>query len=277
MTKTTVHDNLPLQPTTVYLCDNSVDGIFTAIYKAWEAGTSHTNVRVRSAQTLSFFENYIEVEPDPILAQKVARSIIYKLSDEVYYYTYHACLAEDSEKANYIYRFLRKAFRTGKTIIHALQDEDVLKVFELTRAVSNESHFYLEFARFEELENGILASRIDPKNNIIFLIADHFSDRLHCENFIILDTRRNIAVLHSAHQGYVFVNDITEAQLLAFSGISDKEQQFQDMWKCFFDTIAIKERKNLKLQRSHMPLRYRRYMHAEQQCYENQSKSPKQA
>ena len=44
----------------VYLCDNSIEGIFSAIYKAWEAGTSHTDVRCADVvSNYSLFENYI--------------------------------------------------------------------------------------------------------------------------------------------------------------------------------------------------------------------------
>lgn len=248
---------------TVYLCDDTVDSIFTAIYLAWSAGTSCTDVRVRSASTRSFLEQYAETRTDPALAFKVARSILQKLSNEVYHYTYHACLSEDADKAAYVYRFLRKAFRTGPGIINHLYDEDVQKIFQLNRTVGNEAHHYLEFVRFEELENGVLASRIHPKANIIPLITDHFSDRLFNENWIILDTGRNLAALHSAHGSCVLTSDLTEEQLTAFSGLSEKERQFQSLWKRFFDTIAIEERINPDLQRSLMPLRFRQYMRAE--------------
>ena len=30
----------PLCPVTVYLCEDTIDGIFTAIYRAWADGTS---------------------------------------------------------------------------------------------------------------------------------------------------------------------------------------------------------------------------------------------
>ena len=46
----------------VYLCDNSIEGIFSAIYKAWEAGTSHTDVRCADVvSNYSLFENYINI------------------------------------------------------------------------------------------------------------------------------------------------------------------------------------------------------------------------
>ena len=51
----------------VYLCDNSIEGIFSAIYKAWEAGTSHTDVRCADVvSNYSLFENYINIRTDQI-------------------------------------------------------------------------------------------------------------------------------------------------------------------------------------------------------------------
>ena len=67
-----------------------------------------------------------------------------------------------------------------------LHDDDVLKIFNIDKQVGRESHSFLEFVRFEELANSVLVSRIEPKSNIIPLISEHFADRLHCENWIIL-------------------------------------------------------------------------------------------
>jgi hypothetical protein len=38
---------------------------------------------------------------------------------------------------------------------------------------------------------------------------------------------------------------------------ADEENQIQNLWTTFFHTIAIKERKNYKLQRQHIPLYFR--------------------
>jgi probable DNA metabolism protein len=249
--------------TAVYLCEDSIEGIFTGIYKAWEAGTSHTDVRIQAETTMSFFEDYIQVETNDELAAKVASSIQQKLSSDVYHTVYQGCMSDDEKKASCIYHFLQKAFRVGPEILNHLQDNDVATLFELSRRVGRESHFYLEFTRFEELENGVLCCKINPKSNVVPSIANHFSDRLHCENWIILDTTRNLAAVHKAHQGFVLTNNITEESLSSFCGISKDELIFQQLWQRFFDTIAIKERVNPALQRNMMPLRYRKYMKAE--------------
>ena len=244
----------------ICVCEDSVDGIFTAIYKAWEIGTSKTLIEIRGIKTMTLFAEYIEVNTDTELASKVAASIHSKISEEVYYYVYRAALADDSDKAQYIYEFLLKAFRMGKDIIHKLQDESVMKIFELARKVGNESHKYLGFVRFCELENGILSAKINPLANVVSIVAEHFADRLHNENWVILDTTRNIAAVHRAGYGFVLTNDISEQDLDQFSNKSENEEKYQLLWNRFFDTIAIEERKNKKLQQQLMPLRYRKYM-----------------
>jgi len=245
----------------ICVCEDSVDGIFTAIYKAWEIGTSKTLIEIRGIKTMTLFAEYIEVNTDTELASKVAASIHSKISEEVYYYVYRAALSDDSDKAQYIYEFLLKAFRMGKDIIHKLQDESVMKIFELARKVGNESHKYLGFVRFCELENGILSAKINPLANVVSIVAEHFADRLHNENWVILDTTRNIAAVHRAGYGFVLTNDISEQDLDQFSNKSENEEKYQLLWNRFFDTIAIEERKNKKLQQQLMPLRYRKYMY----------------
>ena len=32
--------------TRVFVCENSIDGIFTAVYDAWSSGYGHNNVRI---------------------------------------------------------------------------------------------------------------------------------------------------------------------------------------------------------------------------------------
>lgn len=246
---------------TVYLCDNTLDGILSAIYLAWEDGTSHTDVRVKHFNNYSLFEEYKECTTDSELAQKVRSSILRKLSFEFYYYIYCACMSNDEEKASYAYKLLQKGFRYGTGILNNLNDPVVFKVFRLKRTVSSEACRYREFIRFEELDNGILCGRIAPDNNIITMIADHFADRFPLENWIILDTKRNLSLVHPAGSGYILTENITEDSLFGKHSLSEKEQSYQALWKRFFDTTAIEERINPALQRTLMPLKCRTYLH----------------
>lgn len=247
------------QPVTIYLCDDTIDSIFTAIYNAWADGTGHTDIRIHNFNTMSLFETYISSKSDEILAQKVKTAIIQKLSEEIYLHVYNATLSSYNDKASVLYHFLQKAFKTGPSIINCLQDCDVLRIYELSRSVSNESHNYLGFVRFEELENGILAGYIRPKSNIIPIVAKHFNDRLHNENWILLDTSRSLAAIHPAGKEYYLQNNITEQMLLSVP-LSSDEKEYQNLWNRFFTTVSINQRTNTDLQKNLLPLHYRTYM-----------------
>lgn len=248
---------------TTLLCDDTIDGIFTAIYKAWEIGPGRTSVMVDDGGFMSMLPGHIRIETDIQLSVKVSQSIRNKISEEAYTMVYQAALSDKNGKAQCIYRFLQKGFRTGARIIDYLQDEDVRNVYEMSRYVWHESHKYMGFVRFEEVAGKVLVSKIAARANVIPLLADYFADRLSQENWIILDTDRNFAAIHRSGCIPLLFDNITEEQLSLIGGLSDKEKEFQDLWSCFYNTIAIEERKNLRQQMSVMPKRYRRYMTAE--------------
>ena len=65
-------NNTDITNKTIYLCDDTIEGIFTAIYKAWDNNPKTTDVRIRSSSSsLSFFESYIETDTDYELELKV--------------------------------------------------------------------------------------------------------------------------------------------------------------------------------------------------------------
>lgn len=245
------------------LCDDTIDGIFTAVYKAWEIGTGRTFVRVDDGGFMSMLPDSIYAETDIQLSLRVAESIRKKISEEAYTMVYRAALSGHKGKAQYIYGFLQKGFRTGRRIVDYLQDDDVRNVYEMSRNVWYESHRYMGFVRFEELGSGVLISRIAAKANIIPLLADYFADRLKQENWIILDTGRSFAAVHKKGCMPLLFDNITDEQLCSIGELSDKEKEFQDLWSCFYHTIAIDERKSRARNMLMMPKCYRRYMTAE--------------
>ena len=120
---------------------------------------------------------------------------------------------------------------------------------ELSRKVSNETHHYYGFVRFNNL-NGILYSQIEPKCNVIPLIIEHFSDRFSIENWIIEDKSRKLFAVHKAY-----------GDTRLYSGdYRQLHDEYEELWKTFFDSIAIKERENPKCQRTLMPLWMRTHM-----------------
>lgn len=101
----------------IFLCEDTPEGIFTGIYKAWEMGVNETGVEVEGYQTMSLFAQYEQIETDWELAQKVVRSVKAKISPHVYEQIYRAALSIEEDKAQTIFQYMRKAFRMGERIV----------------------------------------------------------------------------------------------------------------------------------------------------------------
>ena len=102
----------------VCCCDGSVDGIFTAIYRAWEIGTSRTSISVTEGEDMELFSEYRFFEPDSSLAAKVASTIRSRLSPEIFSQVYHAAISGANDRGNVIYHFLIDAFKVGSGIVN---------------------------------------------------------------------------------------------------------------------------------------------------------------
>lgn len=251
-----------MEPKKIYICDNSIDGILTAVYIAWSSGYDHSNIKIEERQddgnysNLQLFSEYMIVETDLLKALKVSESIKKKISIEVYEMVCCVALSDYIGKADLIYRFLILGFHFGAKIIEQLSNEIVNKVFFVNKNVNNERHHLLGFLRFSEQDNGLLTAVIHPKNNVITLITPHFVDRLPMERFVIFDGNRKLATLHVPGKDWILTR-IPEFDQLHIDEFSFDEDEYRDLWKIFFHSIAIKERANKKLQRNNMPLRFR--------------------
>lgn len=256
---------------TVLLCEDSLEGIFTGIYKAYERKENHKECKVQAGEVNNYelFAQYVEIKPEDELARKVSRTICRDLGMEAYRFICQAAAAEDDDKADAIYHTVVEGLKHhGKSRNGSVQATDIMgnltnpyirRVFELSRSTDFEIMRIKQFLRFRELENRILYAKIGPKCNILSFIAPHFTNRLPLENFVIHDDKRQLFVLHPAKQDWVMITgehfneEFTER-------FSQNEKQYEELFTHFCHTIAIKERKNTALQRQMLPIRFREYM-----------------
>lgn len=248
----------------IYRCEDSVDGIFTAVYDAWASKYGHDYIKLvtideQECSNFELFSEYVEVKTDLEKSQKVSRSIKNKISSYAYEMVIHAALSNDFRKADSIYHFLVIGFSMGQQVTNHLANPYVANLFEMNRNVGNEVHHYKGFLRFQEINNDLLLAKFEPKSCIVELITPHFADRLSGENFIILDVNRRIASVHKKGLPWVMTSLNAESmeELISFS---DKEEEYETLWKAFFKSIAITERENYQCQRNHAPLHMRNYM-----------------
>lgn len=249
----------------VFQCEDSIDGILSAVYDAWASRLGHKNIRIscRSNEDLTLFCEYIPVTTDYEKSGKVSRTLITRLGTHFYETVCRGAMADGAcrslsmDKANAVYQtiVMALALPQGAKVLDFLGEPCIACIFALCRQTSNEAHHLLEFLRFRELANGILFSQIHPKNDVLPILAPHFTDRLPLENFIIYDATHQTAAVHRACKSYL-IADAASLNPDLIKTRSDQEETFRRLWQAFFDTIAVKERENPKLQMQNIPKRF---------------------
>ena len=101
-------ENRPLR---IYQCEDTQDGILTAVYEAGISGYGHKYIRIapiREGETESFvlFAEYITVVTDPGHARIVLDKVQSGISRNAYEYVMYALASNDPEKANLLHMVL---------------------------------------------------------------------------------------------------------------------------------------------------------------------------
>lgn len=247
----------------VFQCEDTLTGIMTGVYDAWNSRLGHQNVRLTTAcnENMELFCEYVQTEPDLEKAEKVIRTVRNRMGEEAYEMIACAAVCPHDRKADAIYRMIVLGLHLpdGTQIGGMLTDPDVRLVFELKRKAWHMAHRYMGFVRFRELQNGVLLSEIDSDVDVLALIAPHFTDRLPLENWLIYDRRRHKAAVHPSGGEFLILEEVDEENLAKLQD-SKGEAQFEALWKCFHRAIGIDSRTNKKLQMSMLPRKFRSFM-----------------
>jgi len=247
----------------ILICEDSVAGILTGIYEAYERKLNHdtTVIQVGEEENLRLFAEYIRVVPSQEKADKVIRTIRRRFGEETWHIMLEALAAADGSKGQAVYQMIVFGLRGGYKgqLIDCLSQESVIKTVALSTTVWHEVHHFYGFLRFQELASGILYAKIKPKAKLLAFLGDHFTDRYPLENFMIYDEAHDEWLIHGVKKEWFIVS----GQLIQTDGLlifSEDEMQVQELFCHFVNKISIKERENLALQQQMLPLRFRSNM-----------------
>ena len=253
------------EPMYIFVCEDSLEGIFTGIYDACASKLGHRNIRLYTGEPdyYELFSEYIPVTPSAEKTQKVVNTLVTRFGRHFYESIYQAAMSGEGysgkkmDKADAIYEtiLLALADGDGQKVLLSLGEPCVFRIFELCRATNREACRQLEFLRFNELENGVLFATIHPKDYVLPYLAEHFSDRLPQENFIIYDETHCLVAVHKASKSYILA-DAGDLDLDKIKRYSENELEYRKLWLTFFDHIAIEARKNPRLQMQMIPKRH---------------------
>lgn len=252
---------------TIYVCEDSLTGIFSGIYEVWKRKMTaeEAGLEVGDSFERRLFCEYIFCKAEERKALVVIRMIQKNLGADVYEKISYALLSADRRKAEMVFRAMLEAKKLSRKdrLMEHLGNEAVRAVFGMYRQVANEAHHYKGFVRFRELKNKTLFAKIEPKHAVLPCIAEHFADRFPQENWVIYDKTHEVFLIHEKGKRYYFLQqymcmkgDSGSAQNIA-GGFSEEEMDYEALWKEFVQSISVAERENRALQNQNLPLRFR--------------------
>lgn len=203
----------------------------------------------------NLFENVIKI--DTTDNNNIIDNFVNIFGSFVFKNLYYVFLSVDENKELIIYYFCLNAFKYKKSIIYRRNLKCVSEALRISQYVSHEIHKFKGFLRFRELENKVLYAEIEPVNDILFFLSCHFKKRLQNEFWIIKDVKRGIISIYDKIK-FIIVYD--DEFIMSTNVISKEEILFEDLWKVFYKTVGIKERKNDRCRMNFMPKRYWKYI-----------------
>ena len=175
-----------------------------------------------------------------------------KISKQALYGIYNVFLSNDKNKEMIIYNFLINYFKYGNRVFNMRRIDAVNDLINISKYVRGEAHKLKGFLRFSKMKNNFYYAKFESVNNVIGILATHFSKRLREDNFIIHDTKRGIYAIYDREK----VIYLTNEEIIDLNLEKDNEDLIEDLWKSFYKTIGIKERENKRCRQNFMPKKY---------------------
>lgn len=203
----------------------------------------------------NLFDNliYLEIKEDELILDYIVNN----LGSKVLITIYNVFNSTDDNKELIIYYFIKFSIKYKNKVFYMRNLNSVSTAIKISNYVSSETHKYKGFLRFKELKNKILYAEIEPINNILFKLSNHFKNRLKNEFWIIKDVGRNILSIYDKKNFYIINADNFK---LYTNELSNEEIDIELLWKDFYKTIGIKSRKNDRCRMNFMPKRYWKYI-----------------
>lgn len=240
----------------VYIYDGSFEGLLTSVYEAYYNPVKPEEIYSEAEFTPTLLTEPVNIKSDEEKYRKVYNAIKNKISKDALDIIYHVYLSELKGSNTLIYNYIKLGFKLGSSVNLHMHNDIVLNIHKISKRVTYECHRMLGFIRFKEV-GGMYYSSIEPDHNILGLIASHFAARLPNENWIIHDLKRETAIFYNKKEWIIadFNNELSNN----FT-IKEETEIYESLWKEFFETIAISNRINPRLQKRLMPVRYWKHL-----------------
>ncbi|MFO7735271.1 MAG: TIGR03915 family putative DNA repair protein [bacterium] len=241
----------------IYLFKGTMESYLDAVERLWKVAKAEDELQVEYSYNPGFFEKTFQITSLPreavygkeaLLLKKVSRTLMHAFSS-----------GRDSvaEKTPFFLNYFKK---NGSPAFNHMAEPSIRFVINAAFATRREAHRIKGLLRFRKIEN-LLYAPYFSKTFVMPLLGSYFKNRLPDDRWIIHDRERNTALFYDEKVlRQIFFEKKEVGKFVKMYENEEGKDLFELLWKKYFKTIAIENRKNLKLQKSFMPEQYWRYI-----------------
>lgn len=246
---------------TYYTCQPYWEDMLSCIYDAWSSGKGHQNIKLilEPVEQFTLFDEYIHVDRDLEKVKKVMDAVCLKVSPQFYQQLAYTSLAYEEDALDNIYRCMILGFAYGSSVLKMVQYRDIMRNELIRTRLGKEVNRFQEFMRFHKVEGGVYVAHFEPKSRLALALGPIFEDRMPSEHWMIIDDIHREAVIHPKDEHF-YMRQLSQEEFIRLQETEHYNDQMTDLWKIFFNTIAIEQRKNEKCQRNLFPIWTRKHV-----------------
>lgn len=240
-----------------YQYDGTLAGLLTLYARLLPDRVTPERISATPLDQQSLFGSEIVITADHAVAEAFWQRLQKRLSPHSIKLVRRCLLADHPQQELLIYRYLLLEAEAGRAVDQMPAHPSVMPVWKLSHQVGAEAHRYLGFVRFQQLQGGMYHAAIAPDHRILLLIGAHFAERFSDQQWLIHDQRHSEGILYDCSSKEWLLLPMEQHHQ---PEVTLQEEQFQQLWQNYFSTLAIPERKNLKLQQGKVPLKCRAWL-----------------
>lgn len=248
----------------VFSFDNTFEGLLTLVFECYSCKQFPDEILSGEGSQIVLFGSTVDVATDERKAERVWNGIVKSSSEDNAHRIYRVFLSGLPEAPMLLVKYIRLIIDSDKNEETNFSSPIVVEINKLHQKVCKEAHRIHMFTRFQKTVEGSYYASFAPMYDVLPLCIPHFRDRFADQSWIIYDLTRNYGFMYDLKTvSRVVFDDLkvnSQNGQLHASLLAEDEKLFQKLWKQYFKSICIQERKNDKLHRQHLPKRFWKYL-----------------
>lgn len=227
---------------TVFNVDNSIDGLFSALYVSFVNKIVPDQIISKDQPKKRYNVKIVNVATDVEHSKRVGKAIISYGGKQLIDKITNCLLSDDERTLDVCFFVCYNTLFYRKDMSKNTEMQKVMQFLCIEDKVVREKNRLIRTLQFNESDGGILYAPIYPNCNVSPLLAPYLYKKFSRLPFVLHDVKRGSVVVSN---GYTIHFTDTE---LNFDLLQvNNQQQFDKLWKRCYREILLKEKRLLKI------------------------------